>query len=56
MDVLTREIKMPSGLESVPLDNVLDLPEDKINLVQTVDREIRMENIRKRKVLLPIED
>ena len=37
---------MPSGLEAVLLDNVLELPDDKINLVRVVDHEICMENIR----------
>ena len=32
-DVLTKEIKMPSGFESVLLDNVLDLPGESINKV-----------------------
>ena len=49
-------MRTPSGLESVLLDNVLDLPGDKINLVPAVDREIRMENIRNRKILIPAEN
>ena len=53
---LTKEMKMPSGLESVLLDNVLALPGNKINLVQAVDREILMENMQNRKVLIPVED
>ena len=46
-------MKMPSGLESVLLDNFLDLPGERINKVQAVDGEIPMENIRNRKVLFP---
>lgn len=40
-DVLMKEMKMPSGLESVLLNNVLDLPGDKINKVQAVHGEIQ---------------
>ena len=52
-DVLTKDMKMPSGLESVLVDNVVDLPGDKRNKVQAVYREIWIENIRNRKVLFP---
>ena len=40
VDVLTKEMKMPSGLESVLLDNVLDLPGERINKVKAVVGEI----------------
>ena len=43
--------KMPSGLESVLLDNLLDLPKESINKVKAVEGEIRMHNIQNRKVL-----
>ena len=56
VNVLTKEMKMPSGFESVLWDNVLDLPGDKINSVQAVDGEIWMENIRNRKVLISAGD
>ena len=55
-DVVTTEMKMSSGLKSVLLDNVLDLPRDKINLVQAVDGEIHMKNIRNRKVWIAAKD
>ena len=49
-------MKIPSGLESLLLDNALDLPDKKTNLVRSVNREIQMENIRNRKVLIPDEN
>ena len=53
VDVLTKEMKMPAGLESMLLDNVLDLPGNKLNLIRVVNREIQMENIRNRKISHP---
>ena len=35
-NVLTKEIKMASGFKSLLLDNVLYLPDEKTNLVQSV--------------------
>ena len=52
-DVLTKERKMPSGLESVLWDNILDLPKESINKLQAIEEEIQMYNIRNRKVLFP---
>ena len=52
-DVLTKEMMIPAGLESFLLDNVFDLPGERINKVQAVDGEIRMENIRNKKVVFP---
>ena len=54
-DVLTKEMKMLSGLEATLLDNLLELPDDKINIVCVVDGEIHLANIRNRKIILPEE-
>ena len=47
-DVLTKEMRIPSGLEKVLCMNEMDLPNCNINKVKAVDGEIRMENIRNR--------
>ena len=43
--MLNKEIKIPSGLESVLLDNLLDLPKESVNKVKAIEGEIRMHNI-----------
>ena len=45
-DVLTKEMKIPPGLDKVLAMNKMELPDCNINKVRAVDREIRMENIR----------
>ena len=47
-DILTKEMRIPSGLEKVLCMNKMDLPNCNINKVKAVDGEIRMENIRNR--------
>ena len=47
-DLLTKEMKMPDGLEDVLMEGKVDLPDDEVNLVKSVDGEIRMLNIRNR--------
>ena len=47
-DVLTKEMRIPSGLEKVLCMNEMDLPNCNINKVKAVDGEVRMENIRNR--------
>ena len=41
---------MLSGLESVLLNSVFDLSNDKINLFRVVDREIQIGNLRNRDI------
>ena len=47
-DALTKEMKIPSGLERVLRMNEMKLPDCNINRVKAVDGEIKMENIRNR--------
>ena len=47
-DALTKEMKIPSGLEKVLQMNEMELPNCNINKVKAVDGEIKMENIRNR--------
>ena len=47
-DVLTKEMKIPPGLDSVLAMNRMELPDTDINRVGAVDGEIKMENIRNR--------
>ena len=49
-DILTKEMHLPPGLEDVFLKNVLDLPETTVNEVKAVGTEIRMNNIRNRRI------
>ena len=42
---------LPDRLEKVLLDNIIDLPETRINEVKAVGQEIRMENIRNRRAV-----
>ena len=45
-DVLTKEMKMPGGLETALMDSIIWLPSVCINEVVCVDGEILMKNIR----------
>ena len=47
-DMMTKEMQLPSSLENVILENVLDLPHPLINKVRAVGMDIRMTNIRNR--------
>ena len=47
-DVLTKEKKMPDELKDLLLSNRFALSGEEINLVQAVDGELRMFNIRNR--------
>jgi len=47
-DILTKEMKIPEGLEKVLVDNIMVLPKTNINEVKAFDMEVRMENIRNR--------
>ena len=47
-DILSKEMKIPSGLERVLWMNEMKLPDYNINKVKAVDGEIKMENIRNR--------
>ena len=44
-DTLTKEMRIPSGLEKVLCMKEMELPKCNINKVKAVDGEIRMENI-----------
>ena len=48
-DILTKEMRLPPGLENVILKNVMDLPKTPINQVKAVSIELRMLNIRNRR-------
>ena len=45
---MTKEMKLPSSLEDVIMNNVMDLPKPLVNEVKTVGTEIHMTNIRNR--------
>ena len=47
-DVLTKEMKIPPGLDNILASNRMELPDTDINRVGAVDGEIKMENIRNR--------
>ena len=47
-DILTKEMRLLSGLEKVIKNNIMDLPETTVNQVKTFGRDIRMTNIRNR--------
>merc|ERR1712055_432439 len=49
-DVLTKEMKMPEGLEMALVGNSIHLPSVCVNEVVCIDGEIRMKNIRNRDV------
>ena len=44
-DVLTKEMKIPPGLDNVLARNRMELPDTDINRVAAIDGEIKMENI-----------
>ena len=47
-DALTKEMRLPLGLEKVLGMNKMELPDCDINKVRAVDGEIKMENIQNR--------
>ena len=47
-DALTKEMRIPPGLDKVLATNKMELPDCNINKVRAVDGEIQMENIRNR--------
>ena len=49
-DCLTKEMKMPESLDLVLKENVLVLPNAKVNEVKAFGTEVRMQNIRNRSV------
>ena len=49
-DVLTKEMKLPVGLELVLLENKMELPNTSVNEVKAFGSEVRMQNIRNRSV------
>ena len=49
-DMMTEEMQLPPALEDVFLKNDLDLPQPLINEVRVIGTEIKMNNIRKRRV------
>ena len=51
-DILTKEMRLPSGLENVIKNNIMDLPETTVNQVKAFGTEIRMTNIRNRKTTI----
>ena len=48
-DILTKEMRLPPGLENVILKKVMDLPETHINQVKAVATELRILNIQNRR-------
>ena len=44
-DILTKEMHLPSGLEKVVQNNIVDLPETTVNQVKAFGTEIQMTNI-----------
>ena len=51
-DILTKEMRLPSGLEKVIKNNIMDLPETMVNQVKAFGTEIWMTNIRNRKTTI----
>ena len=51
-DIITKEMRLPSGLENVIRNNIMDLPETRVNQVKAVGMEIRITNIHNRKSML----
>ena len=50
-DILTKEKGLPSDLEDVLTDNIMDIAEDtNVNEVKAVGDAVRMENIRNRNI------
>ena len=49
-DVLTKEMKLPVGLELVLLENKMELPNTSVNEVKAFGSEVIMQNIRNRSV------
>ena len=45
-DALTKEMRIPPGLDEVLVTNKMELPDYNINKVRAVNGEIKMENIR----------
>ena len=53
-DILTKEKRLLEDLEDVLMRNDMDLPKTHINEVRTFGQEVRMQNIRNRRVLNPV--
>ena len=53
-DLLTKEKKLPEELEDVLLRNDMNLKDTSVNEVKAFGQEVRMTNIRNRKVETPI--
>ena len=51
-DILTKEMRLPSGLEKVIKNNIMDLPETMVNQVKAFGTEIWMTNIHNRKTTI----
>ena len=49
-DLSTKEVKLPDDLEDVFLRNNMNLPDTTVNEVRAFGQEVRMWNIRNRKV------
>ena len=51
-DILTKEMRLLSGLEKVIKNNIMDLPETMVNHVKAFGSEVEMTNIRNRKTTI----
>ena len=49
-DLLTKEMKLPDELEDVLLKNKMNLPDTTVNEVRAFRQEVRIQNIRNRRV------
>ena len=50
VDILTKEKQLPKTLEDVLIRNIMDLGDTSLNKVQAFGQEVRMTNIKNRKV------
>ena len=51
-DILTKEMRLPSGLEKVIKNNIMDMPETTVSQVKAFGTEIQMTNIHNRKTTI----
>ena len=51
-DILTKEMHLPSGLENMIKNNIMDLPENMVNQLKAFGKEIRMKYICSRKTTI----
>ena len=49
-DLLTKEMKLPDNLEDILFKNKMNLPDTTVNEVRAFGQEVRMQNIRNRRV------